>query len=86
MNQPTGIPSVFRGGPKRTVTHYLVGGRPGCLMRPLVTEPRDGSVEQPGTLGIGARLPGDKSDDAGEFVSAFVVLWCNARRGLSRLQ
>jgi hypothetical protein len=38
-----------------------------------LTEQRDGSVEQPGTLGIGARQPGDKSDDAGEFVSPFVV-------------
>jgi hypothetical protein len=38
-----------------------------------LAEQFDGPGEQPGTLVVGAREPGDESDDTGQFVTPFVV-------------
>jgi hypothetical protein len=48
-----------------------LGGLTNCqraAMRPSVAKPGEGRVEQAGTLGIGARHPGDESDHAGYLV------------------
>ncbi|MFM7136918.1 MAG: hypothetical protein ACKO1M_07600 [Planctomycetota bacterium] len=49
-----------------------------AFSRGSLAEQFDGPVEQPGTVVIGVRQPGHKSDDAGEFVEPFGVFSATA--------